>query len=724
MAFPTAPAPAALAVGDLDDDGFADVVVSHLDLDQISVLLANGVGGLVELGRFDAGDEAFSLLVADVNRDGVEDVISTGLRGTLDFSLGQRVGGFGTGTLSPRVSYLVGSGPNHQAPLDVNADGLLDLVVVNGTSSDLSVLLANPTHQQLGPATLRRGSEATLPAGFTAAVIADLDRDGALDLVASSALDDLVVVAGEGEGGVPHGRWGVSRVVGAATAATDVVVCDLDGDRRPDVALATAAGVAVLLARDDEGQLGPATLIPLAAPPTRLAAVAPAAGGPCELVAAPAGVPEVVNVAYAPGGTLATATVPVAGPVSDLAVCDVDADSISDLMLLHESVDQVSVLLGESGGGWTVGGSAAIASDAGAVRCMDLNGDGRGDAAVTGGAGLQVYPGGPGGALAGPLGTSIPGGAVGSAFVDLNGDGAWDLLSLGPAQLRGALGELSGGVPTGRFGPSETLHTGADGAELLGGDIDGDAVGDVVLLTGGAAPGADVLLGQLEDFRTAWEQPSRPWDDPLPAAVRWLGQVFPTEPDRFGTVPPAAYLNQHRARVGEVPCPPGTTPLSGAWSFGSELRLTRVQRGGRTRLRVEERFGARAEPGTPDDFDRAGLDLAASPPRGLAVELPIPAAHALPAPSEVQVVVGSPIWLRASEVPADPIAAELDAGRYLPQTQAGRDIVDVRTAWRVVEADPDADLTTGTTERALLVASERLVRVLVERLGTLQACAP
>jgi len=41
-----------------------------------------------------------------------------------------------------------------------------------------------------------------------------------------------------------------------------------------------------------------------------------------------------------------------------------------------------------------------------------------------------------------------------------------------------------------------------------------------------------------------------------------------------------------------------------------------------------------------------------------------------------------------------------------------------------VEADPDADLTTGTTERALLVASERLVRVLVERLGTLQACAP
>ena len=149
-----------------------------------------------------------------------------------------------------------------------------------------------------------------------------------------------------------------------------------------------------------------------------------------------------------------------------------------------------------------------------------------------------------------------------------------------------------------------------------------------------------------------------------------------------------------------------------------------MQRGAGTRMRVEERFGARVDPGTPDDFDRAGLDLAASPPRGLAVELPIPAARALPAPSEVQVVVGSPIWQRASEVPADPIAAELDAGRYLPQTQAGRDIVDVRTAWRVVEADPDADLTTGTTERALLVASERLVRVLVERLGTLQACAP
>ena len=125
------------AIGDLNGDGKMDIVATHHELNALTVMIGNGRGDFVEERRspFDFGLSLFHVVVADVNRDGKNDVIGTS-GNSIRVMLSDGSGGLQSGEPVP-----VGRGAWRLAVADLNADGRNDVVTSNSESNSLSVLL-------------------------------------------------------------------------------------------------------------------------------------------------------------------------------------------------------------------------------------------------------------------------------------------------------------------------------------------------------------------------------------------------------------------------------------------------------------------------------------------------------------------------------------------------------------------------------------------------------
>src|SRR5262249_30056971 len=151
----------------------------------------------------------------DFNGDGILDV-ATADDNVQSPTISVRFG-VGNGTFGPRTSFAIGSQPFDLHAVDINHDGVLDLVSANVSfPPTLTVLLGrrDGTFQQL--------PNITAPTDVHSARIAvgDVDGDGNLDLV----LTDGNVLLGHGDGTF------TIHDSGAMLGAAGLALADLDGD--------------------------------------------------------------------------------------------------------------------------------------------------------------------------------------------------------------------------------------------------------------------------------------------------------------------------------------------------------------------------------------------------------------------------------------------------------------------------------------------------------------
>ncbi|KQT80671.1 VCBS repeat-containing protein [Methylobacterium sp. Leaf466] len=120
---------------------------------------------------------------------------------------------------------------------DANGDGTPDLIVANGSSGDISVLIGN------GVGGFRSAVAYGSGIGALAVAAADLNGDGKLDLAVSDLFGTINVLIGNGAGafgGPIRSRAGTSPLVARSAV-------DANGDGRPDLVATGADGKVVTL---------------------------------------------------------------------------------------------------------------------------------------------------------------------------------------------------------------------------------------------------------------------------------------------------------------------------------------------------------------------------------------------------------------------------------------------------------------------------------------------
>jgi hypothetical protein len=136
--------------------------------------------------------------------------------------------------------------PVHGHPVDLDGDGDLDVVMALGMGKEWAPEGGQEVVWYENVGKPGKGGEwkkhriGALPSAFEASA-ADLDGDGDIDVVATAwAFGDRVVWFENP--GDPRGRWAVHLLKEKWYAANQVIVADLDGDGRPDIAAAADAG--------------------------------------------------------------------------------------------------------------------------------------------------------------------------------------------------------------------------------------------------------------------------------------------------------------------------------------------------------------------------------------------------------------------------------------------------------------------------------------------------
>ncbi len=238
--------PSAIVAADFDGDGKLDLAVANSASGNTTIFHGGGNGTFQLLRTYATGTNPQSIAVSDLNGDGLPDLIvadsgqqfnTPAVPGGLYVVINQ-----GSGNFQAPVPYTTGDFPITVVAGDVNGDGILDIITTAGGANvtwNVDVLLGNG-NGTFGPAT-------NIPTEFgaTMPVVRDFNGDGKVDIVVAHCCGDTDMTYLQGNG---NGTFQAEVEFNGGPSPYAALAADLNQDGSPDlVILGNNGGVVGLL---------------------------------------------------------------------------------------------------------------------------------------------------------------------------------------------------------------------------------------------------------------------------------------------------------------------------------------------------------------------------------------------------------------------------------------------------------------------------------------------
>ncbi|MFC1700184.1 FG-GAP-like repeat-containing protein, partial [Patescibacteria group bacterium] len=221
--------PRDINVGDLNNDGYDDLVSANRYDNTVSVYINDGDGTFASQVNYNSGSDPRSVSIGDVDHDGYKDlVVANEDSNNISVFINDGDGTFDGG----KTDYTTDTSPEGVELGDLNNDGYLDVAVATWDNNTVSVLLNSGSE-----GTFDAKNDYTVDTGPDMVAIDDFDNDGYNDLATANYTGaSMSILINDGDGTFDGGK--VDYSVGSTSLQPyDIDVGDLNGDGYPDAAI-------------------------------------------------------------------------------------------------------------------------------------------------------------------------------------------------------------------------------------------------------------------------------------------------------------------------------------------------------------------------------------------------------------------------------------------------------------------------------------------------------
>jgi hypothetical protein len=362
---PVGTIPSDMALADINLDGRDDLISADGGTNTVSVFLSQGAASFVSAPQVSLLSPATAIAAGDLNGDGLEDlvVVSDTYPGPpLAVFFGTAPGVFG-----PPVPYSGLASPAAVVVDDVNHDSFPDVIVLDMAANAVAVFLNDGTGNLLSPSYYGAGT------GPIQMAPVDINQDGNLDLIVGATPfgnPELHVLLGNGSG-----AFADSAQYAVGGVNTGFAVADFNGDGFPDVALPGAVylndGLGNLLLY---GSFGPLS------GPISIAAGDFDGDGKVDLVINDR-YPDTLKLfrGDGAGGFSLVNSIPIHEYSGQVFAVDINGDGKKDVALITGYRNSLSCFMGDGTGGFWPPSEIMTVPQARSAAVVDLNNDGRPD---------------------------------------------------------------------------------------------------------------------------------------------------------------------------------------------------------------------------------------------------------------------------------------------------------------------------------------------------------